>query len=87
MILYTLFVQRKSDYPGEFAPEAIEICDEHTMDENPEWMEEKIKEAIEYDEFSSHAIIKIEISQEGMSAIDNILNGNTIVSGTITQEI
>ena len=81
MILHCLFVQRKNE---ECPPEPLEICDESVMDENPDWMEEKIKEALEYGEYSSHAIIKIAISEEGIRDIEHRLNDNTIiVSGTV----
>ena len=81
MILHCLFVQRKDE---EFAPEPLEICNEYVMDENPEWMEKKIKEALGYDEYSSHAIIKIKLSKNGIKAIKHKLNDNNIiVSGMV----
>lgn len=39
MKLYILFGQRKCTYDGQYAPEALAIADEWTMDENPDYIE------------------------------------------------
>ena len=83
MILYVLFGQRECDYEEQYAPEALETCDEFTMDENPEWMERKAREVSENGEYSSHAIVEIGISKDGMLTIRDRLNKNVMVSGTV----
>ena len=59
MKLHTLIGQRKCSYPGEYAPEALAVADENTMDVNPEWMESERKKYEDSGEFSSIAIIVI----------------------------
>jgi hypothetical protein len=41
--LHILFAQRKCGYPGEFAPEALEIMDEFAYDDNGVWLHEKLE--------------------------------------------
>ncbi len=42
MKLYVLFGQRKCTYDGQYAPEALAIADEWTMDENPQYIGEEL---------------------------------------------
>jgi len=82
MKLYILFGQRECRYDGEFAPEALEVVDEYTMDENPEWFKEKKKEYRSNSFFSSVKEIVVNVSE---AEIDKILNGFPEVKGEIEQ--
>ena len=64
MIITVLFGQIKEEYEGQYAPEALAVADECTMDENPEYMDERIKDAEKVDEFSSIALIDINIDDD-----------------------
>lgn len=59
--VHVLFGQRKCRYDGEYAPEALEICDEYMADENPDWIAEKKMEYEKSNEFSSLAVVPIVI--------------------------
>ena len=83
MILHVLFAQRKCTYEGEYAPEALEVCDEYTMDENPEWMEEKVDELLDSDEFSAIEVIDIDLTEKGFEDIKKRLNNNMVVKATV----
>ena len=51
MKLYILFGQLIERYPGEYAPEALECMDEYGMEENPEYLDDKMKEFSKTEEF------------------------------------
>ncbi len=42
MKLYVLFGQRPCRYDGEYAPEALAVCDEWTEEDNPDYMREQL---------------------------------------------
>lgn len=68
MKLYVLFMQRKEDYEGEFAPEPVVTWDEYTRDENPEGFTKDVEEAKE--------TFKTEAS--GFALVTLIVDGATI---------
>lgn len=71
MELYTLNVllaQRKCSYPGEYAPEALEVADEYAWDENPENLNEKLKEYEATGEFTRLRIVKVTIPYASVDA-------------------
>ena len=59
MKFHILIGQRKCSYPGQYAPEALEVADEYTMDENPEWMGEKREEFGMTDEFDALTVMVV----------------------------
>jgi hypothetical protein len=70
MELHILWGQRICDYDGQYAPEALEIADQLTMDDNPEWFSGKMDEYIRSNDFDSVQAMKIKIKD---SDIDNCL--------------
>ena len=64
MRLHTLIGQRKCSYPGEYAPEALAVADENTMDVNPEWMDSEKKKYADSGEFSALAVIIIYVHDD-----------------------
>lgn len=62
MKIHALFGQRKCRYDGEYAPELLEACDQYTMEETPEWMEEKRTEHAKDSDIKELRMILIEIS-------------------------
>lgn len=61
MKLYVLMGQRHEQYEGQYAPEALDIIDEYTYDENPKWIFDKKEIHENTDEFESVAIITLEV--------------------------
>lgn len=69
MILHVLIAQRKEDYPEQYAPEALEVADEYAMDENPEWMADKVKEFEATNEFIAVKVIELEVDQASLRSL------------------
>jgi hypothetical protein len=67
MILNILFGQRKCRYDGEFAPEALEIADEFTMEENHEWIREREKLHKFNGEFEAVGILVVRVDDEAIN--------------------
>lgn len=61
MKLHILFGQRKNQYEGQHAPEALEIADEYTMSDNGGWLKDKHSCYEKTKEFSSLAIIVVKV--------------------------
>lgn len=79
MILHCLFVQRKCRYVGEYAPELYDSIDEFGMEENPEFMEEKLSEVRSDGSIESFAVIDVNVS---LKEIQKIL-GRQCIEGEI----
>jgi hypothetical protein len=74
MKLHIIFGQRKCNYPGEYAPEALDIADEYTMDVNPEFLEIKLLEHRKDESFQSVQVLIVKVADQ---AIDNLLMPKT----------
>lgn len=61
MKIYVLFGQRKCDYPGQYAIEALQTIDEYAYFDSREWMDEQISTYQESSEFDSLALVPIEL--------------------------
>jgi hypothetical protein len=62
MKLFVLFGQRKGSYPGQYAPEALEVVDEYAHDENETWIQEQKDKMADTGEFESLAVITLEVA-------------------------
>lgn len=81
MKLYVLFAQRKCSYPGEFAPEALEVMDEFGYDVNGQWLHEKLEKYKKEDSTIERIeIVTIEVDSD---KINNILNPKHLVKGEV----
>ena len=60
MKIYVLFGQRKEDYPGQYAPEALDVMDEFGWDENSEYLLDKLDERSKDPEWIGLEIVPIE---------------------------
>lgn len=56
-----LFAQRVCGYPGQYAPEVLAAIDEYGDEENPDYIVDTLKENELTEDFTSLAIIAIEI--------------------------
>jgi hypothetical protein len=59
MSIYILFGQRICSYPGEFAPEALEVMSEFDYGASAEWLHDKLAEAEKTGEFEALRIINV----------------------------
>lgn len=67
MKLHIIFGQRKCRYEGEYAPEALDIADEYTMDENPAWLEERLAEHRKDDSFQSVEVLVVRVPDKAIA--------------------
>lgn len=86
MQLHVLFVQRACSYPGQYAPEAIEVCDENTMSDNPEWLNTKLAEARKNSEFTAAEIVVVTLTPDAEKLIHYRLNGSLEVPGSVSSD-
>jgi len=81
MNVYILFGQRICDYPGQFAPEALEVMDEFAYDENAEWLHEKLEAAKKTKEFEALRIIHIGVGD--MEKLRELIVGIPSIKGEV----
>lgn len=62
--LYILFGHRKERYDGQHSPEALAIMDEYGFEDNPDYLNDVLKEHIASGEFVSCIIVTTEISMD-----------------------
>jgi hypothetical protein len=63
MILKVIFVQRQERYEGQYAPEAMECMTEFDYEENPEYLDDKLKEYQRNDNFVAANIVDINVNE------------------------
>jgi len=88
MKIYVLFTQREERYEDECAPEAMEVCDEFMMEENPEWMHDQL---VEYQnkvndnksDTIAARVIEIDLGEGSQEKIREILIGTPKIDGKI----
>jgi hypothetical protein len=68
MILHILMGQRTESYPGQYAPEALAIIDEHGHSDNPEYMAGEKAKFLASNEFESLAVIDLDVSASAISS-------------------
>lgn len=66
MKLHILVGQRHCSHPGQYAPEALAVADEYTMEEDPKWLEEIKMENLE--EFDALTIMIFSVKDEFITA-------------------
>lgn len=67
MNLHVLFIQRKEDYDGQLAPEALLVWDEFAVEENPSEFEKQIEKTLDdagRDDIVSYKILLIAVDQD-----------------------
>ena len=70
MKLHIIFGQRKCSYEGEYGPEALDVADEFTVEDNPDWLEKRLKEHRRDKSFESVAVLVVRVPGK---AIDDAL--------------
>lgn len=86
MFLYVLFGQRKENYPGQYAPEALEVMDEYAYHENGEWLQEKLLEGEKTGEFAALKIMEINLGSGSQDRIREALVGTPVLKGTLVND-
>jgi hypothetical protein len=81
MSVYILFGQRVCRYPGEYAPEALEVMDEFAYGENAEWLHEKLEAAEKTNEFEALRIIHIGVGD--MEKLRELIVGIPSIKGEV----
>lgn len=71
MILFVLMGQRKCDYPGQYAPEALAVMDEYGDDDNPDYLKEEKEKYEKSKEFTSLVIIAVDVNGAKIKALLN----------------
>ena len=80
MKLHILFIK----YRDEEAAEAYSIADEYTMDENPDYIQEKIAEVSKMSYVESHAVVVVNVPDK---PIYDALNPKPVkVDGEVVKE-
>lgn len=83
MKLHILFGQRKCEYPGQYAPEALECWDEFCIDENPDGFEEACEKRLAEcgkDSFSSTRVVIVTVDD---NKLDEVLNSTPEIEGSV----
>jgi len=70
MRIFVLFGQRECDYPGQYAPEALECIDENGNSDNPDFLVDQKAKYENSGEFDSLAVVQLSLPGE---AVDNAL--------------
>ena len=80
MDIKVLFGQRKCEYPGEYAPEALRVVDQYVDDTNPDWILDQKKFIESTNEFERVEIIEVSTGTLGSECIKEKLSviGKTI---------
>ena len=68
MDLFVLVGQRKEQYEGQFAPEALAVIDEYGYSDNPDYMRDELQKQTKSGEFSALAVMHLRVSDEAISA-------------------
>lgn len=69
MLLYVLFIQRKEQYEGQFGIEAVEIMDEYSYNDNPDYLDNKLKEYREQNDIDEAKIIPVTVNEQDIIQI------------------
>lgn len=83
MILRILFGQLIDTYPGQNAPEALEVADEYAEEISPEFLEGKIEEYKKQGIYSRLEVIDVEIDGK---LLEKILKPKNELKGEIKKE-
>jgi hypothetical protein len=82
--LHILFMQRREDYDGEFAPEPLLTWDEYTRDENPEGFANDIEEAKKTFGPDAAGFALVTVIVDGAKVRDMCLGLDHVISGLVS---
>lgn len=68
MQLLVVMAQRKENYKGQYAPEALAVMTEYGHDENPDYLSEVLAESRECDEFAAVELVRLDVDDDALMA-------------------
>jgi len=81
MELRVIVLQREETYPGQHAIEVVEVQDEYSDDDNPDWLTDKLEEYLEEPDVVMAKIVAIEIDYDELRA--KLFSSVEPIEGTI----
>ena len=84
MLLHCIFVQYPQRYAGEYAPSIHTAVDEYTNDDNPDYLQGKVKDIkrlVASGELEDFVVVDVEVDTD---AIDSLFKRNRI-KGTLAR--
>jgi hypothetical protein len=69
MKLYVLFGQRKCDYPGQYALEALACMDENGHSDNPDYLHAEQAKYEQSSEFDRLSIVELSVSEKDVRRV------------------
>lgn len=69
MKLFVLFGQRKCDYPGQYALEALACMDEVGQSDNPDYLDGEHAKYEQSGEFERLSIVKLSVSEKDVRRV------------------
>jgi hypothetical protein len=66
MKLHVLFAQRKCDYPGQYALEALACMDENALSVNPDYMQGEYRKYKQTGEFDRLGVVELSVSEKAV---------------------
>ncbi len=69
MKLFVLFGQRKCNYPGEFALEALTCIDENSHTDNLDYLDDELRKYELSGEFDSLKVVELAVSEKDVRAL------------------
>ncbi|MGG2576102.1 hypothetical protein ACQYZY_28745 [Pseudomonas aeruginosa] len=83
MKLFVLFGQRKCDYPGQYAMEALACMDENGQSDNPDYLEGEHAKYEQSGEFDRLSIVELSVSEKDVRNV--LYPENTAIPATVVQ--
>lgn len=83
MKLFVLFGQRKCDYPGQYAMEALACMDENGQSDNPDYLEGEHAKYKESGEFDRLSIVELSVSEKDVRSV--LYPEHTTIPATVVQ--
>lgn len=69
MVIKVIMGQRKENYVGEYAPEALEVMSEFDYDENAVWLHDKLEALQKEPWWKSVKIVNIKVDDQALMRI------------------
>ena len=76
--------QRKCTYPGEYAPEALDVITEYDDDDNPDFLQDMKAENEASGEFTSVKVVTIDVDDKAIN--DVLFPSQKPIIGTVVNE-
>lgn len=68
-VLFVLFGQRKCDYPGQYALDALACMDENGQSDNPDYLEGELGKYEQSGEFDRLSIVELAVNEKDVRSV------------------